>query len=120
MESLFFDSTHLHITTWVIAIALFFIALSKYSTGLHMALRLFYVLVLVTGLLLFIQHHGIDDMMYGLKMLAGLLTIGLMEMVLVRKKKGKEISKVLVGVLVLLIITLYLGFRLPVGMNFFA
>ncbi|KMY53194.1 hypothetical protein AC623_03675 [Bacillus sp. FJAT-27231] len=120
MESLFFNSTHLHITTWVIAIILFFIAVSKYSTGAHMALRLFYILVLITGLLLFIRHHGINDMLYGMKMLAGILTIGLMEMVLVRKKKGKDTSKVLIGAIVLLIITLYLGFKLPMGLNFFA
>ncbi|KAB7704969.1 DUF1516 family protein [Bacillus aerolatus] len=120
MESLFFNSTHLHITTWVIAVVLFFIALGKYSTGAHMALRLFYVLVLATGLLLFIKHHSINDMLYGMKMLAGFLTIGLMEMVLVRKKKGKETSKVLIGTIVLLIVTLYLGFKLPVGLNFFA
>lgn len=116
----FFDSTHLHITTWVIAVILFFIAYSKTSTGVHMALRLFYVLVLATGLMLFGKHHSINDMLYGMKMLAGILTIGLMEMVLVRKKKGKDTSKVLIGMVLLLIITIYLGFKLPLGLNFFA
>ncbi|WP_203364174.1 YisL family protein [Bacillus sp. REN10] len=120
MEALFFNSTHLHITTWVIAIILFFIALGKTSTGAHMGLRLFYILVLGTGLLLFIRHHSINDMLYGMKMLAGILTIGLMEMVLVRKKKGKETSKLLIGAILLLIITLYLGFKLPMGLNFLA
>ncbi|WP_100330567.1 YisL family protein [Bacillus xiapuensis] len=120
METLFFNSTHLHITTWVIAIILFFIALGKYSTGTHMALRLFYILVIATGVLLFVRHHSMDDMLYGMKMLAGLVTIGLMEMALVRKKKGKETSMMLIAAVLLLIVTLYLGFRLPMGFNFFA
>ncbi|HZG70065.1 MAG TPA: YisL family protein [Chondromyces sp.] len=118
MSDIFFN-THLHITTWVIAIILFFIALSNGSKMVHMLLRLFYILVIVTGVVLFSRYHSVDDMLYGMKMLAGLLTIGLMEMVLVRKKKGKNTSGVLIGTIILLIVTLYLGFRLPIGMQFF-
>ncbi|OLN23825.1 hypothetical protein BTO30_02450 [Domibacillus antri] len=109
------SNTHLHITTWAVAVILFLVAVTKPSKGVHMALRLFYVLILISGLLLFIQYNSVDPMMYGLKMLGGILTIGLMEMTLVRKKKGKGTGGVLIGAIVLLLITIYLGFDLPVG-----
>ncbi|OMP67109.1 YisL family protein [Domibacillus epiphyticus] len=108
-------NTHLHITTWAVAVILFFIALGKPSKGVHMALRLFYVLILISGFLLFMKYNSVDPMMYGLKMLGGILTIGLMEMTLVRKKKGKGTSGVLIGAVILLLITIVLGFRLPIG-----
>jgi peptidoglycan/LPS O-acetylase OafA/YrhL len=109
------SSTHVHITTWVVAVVLFFIALGKPSKGVHMVLRLFYVLILISGFLLFVKYSSGDPMVYGLKMLGGILTIGLMEMTLVRKKKGKGIGGVLIGAVVLLLITIILGFRLPIG-----
>ncbi|OKL35854.1 DUF1516 family protein [Domibacillus mangrovi] len=107
------SSTHVHITTWVVAIILFFIAFGKPSKGLHMALRLFYVLILITGFMLFVTFDSLNPMLYGLKMLGGILTIGLMEMTLVRKKKGKGTGGVLVGAILLLLITIILGFALP-------
>lgn len=107
------SSTHVHITTWVVAIILFFIALGKPSKGLQMGLRLFYVLILITGFMLFVTFDSLNPMLYGLKMLGGLLTIGLMEMTLVRKKKGKGNGGVLAGAIVVLLITIILGFALP-------
>ncbi len=107
------SSTHVHITTWVVAVVLFFIALGKPSKGLHMALRLFYVLILITGFMLFVTFNNLNPMLYGFKMLGGILTIGLMEMTLVRKKKGKGTGGVLVGAVLLLLITIILGFALP-------
>ncbi|MGG3449530.1 DUF1516 family protein [Domibacillus aminovorans] len=107
------SSTHVHITTWVVAVVLFFIALGKPSKGLHMALRLFYVLILITGFMLFVTFDSLNPMLYGFKMLGGILTIGLMEMTLVRKKKGKGTGGVLVGAVLLLLITIILGFALP-------
>ncbi|MET1029489.1 YisL family protein [Domibacillus tundrae] len=107
------SSTHVHITTWVIALILFFIALKKPSTGVHMGLRLFYVLILVTGFMLFVTFDSLNPMLYGIKMLAGIITIGLMEMTLVRKKKNKSNGGVFAGALVVLLITIILGFALP-------
>lgn len=107
------SSTHVHITTWVIALILFFVALKKPSTGVHMGLRLFYVLILVTGFMLFVTFDSLNPMLYGLKMLGGLIAIGLMEMTLVRKKKGKSSGGVLIGAILVLIITIVLGFALP-------
>jgi len=89
------SQTHLHITTWVVAIVIFLIAalMGKQSKGLHMTLRLFYILIIITGGALFIE--GMDygmGMLYGFKFIGGILVIGMMEMVLVRQKKNKPTS----------------------------
>lgn len=122
----FLASTHLHITVWVLAIALFFIAYlmpasAKNTKIVHMILRVDYIFVILTGVALFIE--GMDfgmGMLYGLKFIAGILVIGMMEMALVKKKKGKP-STLFVGLMLLfLFIALFLGFKLPMGINFLA
>ncbi|MFD1031208.1 YisL family protein [Metaplanococcus flavidus] len=119
------DTTHLHITTWVIALVLFLAAAfmnpeSKGRKIVHMVLRLFYILVIITGLTLFIAHSSFDAMEYGLKFLFGILTIGMMEMVLVRGKKGKSVTMFWILFVVFLLVTMFYGFKLPIGFNFFA
>lgn len=119
------ETTHLHITTWVIAILLFVIAAfmapeSKGRKIVHMVLRLFYILVIITGLALFIEWSSSDAMQYGLKFLFGLLTIGMMEMVLVRGKKGKSVTLFWILFAVFLAVTMFYGFKLPIGFNFLA
>ncbi|MCA1056408.1 YisL family protein [Rossellomorea aquimaris] len=121
-----FDNTHAHITTWVIAIILFFVAVGLHNAGkakgmkvVHMILRLFYLLIILTGALLFWKHQGIDPALYGIKGLVGIWVIGMFEMLLVRMKKGKD-TKVFWMLLALsLIIVLFLGFRLPLGIHIF-
>ncbi|WP_088005676.1 YisL family protein [Indiicoccus explosivorum] len=122
---LFTDSTHLHITTWVIGLILFFAAAamaadSKGRKITQMILRLFYVLILITGGVLFFAYSSADAMEYGLKFLFGLLTIGMMEMVLIRGKKGKSTGLVWLLFAIFLFVTLFFGFRLPIGINFLA
>ncbi|MGE7917161.1 YisL family protein [Lysinibacillus xylanilyticus] len=117
------SQTHLHITTWVVAIVIFLIAafMGKNSKGLHMALRLFYVLIIITGGALFIT--GMDygqGMLYGFKFIGGILVIGMMEMVLVRKEKNKPTGMFLILFAVFLLITMFLGFKLPMGQSFLA
>ncbi|UJF25963.1 YisL family protein [Planococcus sp. 107-1] len=119
------DTTHLHITTWVIGIVLFLVAafMNRESKGrkiVHMILRLFYILIVISGLALFIAHSSFDAMQYGLKFLFGLLTIGMMEMVLVRSKKQKPVTLFWVLFAVFLFVTMFFGFKLPVGINFLA
>lgn len=119
------DTTHLHITTWVIGIVLFLVAafMNRDSKGrkiVHMILRLFYILIVISGLALFIAHSSFDAMQYGLKFLFGLLTIGMMEMVLVRSKKQKPVTLFWVLFAVFLFVTMFFGFKLPVGINFLA
>lgn len=118
------DTTHLHITTWVVAIILFLVAafMQRDSKGrkiTHMVLRLFYILIIITGLTLFIEWSSSDPMLYGIKFLLGILTIGMMEMVLVRSKKQKPVTMFWALFAVFLFATMFIGFMLPVGMNFF-
>lgn len=118
------DTTHLHITTWVVAVILFLVAAfmqrdSKARKIMHMVLRLFYVLIIITGLTLFIEWSSADPMLYGIKFLLGILTIGMMEMVLVRSKKQKSVTMFWALFAVFLFATMFIGFMLPVGMDFF-
>lgn len=119
------DTTHLHITMWVVGIVLFLVAAfmhrdSKGRKIVHMITRLVYFLIIITGLTLFVAHSSFDAMLYGLKFLFGLLTIGMMEMVLVRGKKQKPVTLFWALFAVFLLVTLFLGFKLPIGFNFFA
>ncbi|MGM0897762.1 MAG: YisL family protein [Bacillota bacterium] len=119
------DTTHLHITVWVVGVVLFLVAAfmhrdSKGRKIVHMITRLVYVLIIITGLTLFIEHSSFDAMLYGLKFLFGLLTIGMMEMVLVRGKKQKPVTLFWALFAVFLLVTLFLGFKLPIGFDFLA
>lgn len=117
------DTTHLHIFTWVVGVIVFIIAavMPKESKGrkiAHMIARLFYVLILASGLFLFMAHSSIEPALYGVKFLAGLIVIGLMEMVLIRSSKAKNVSGLWIGFFIILLVTLYLGFYLPMGSSF--
>ncbi|RPF57590.1 YisL family protein [Abyssicoccus albus] len=113
---------HAHITAWVIGVILFLIAYNNISDQqgptpqykvLHMVLRVFYVIIIVTGIVLFMDAMGIDGMMYGIKFLLGIITIGLMEMTLIKKKKAKKSRGFFIGSIVALILTIALGLHLP-------
>ena len=122
----FLASTHLHITTWVIGIILFFVAVtlkngSKGQKITHMVLRLFYVFIILTGVALFMAGMDSDmGMLYGFKLIGGVLIIGMMEMILVRMKKQKATTMFWILLFVFLFITMFLGFKLPMGINFLA
>ncbi|WP_434121035.1 YisL family protein [Salinicoccus roseus] len=115
---------HLHLTALVLAIILFIITYnsidspdgeSKYSKALHMVLRLIYLIILFTGLMLFLDFSSGDQMMYGLKFLAGLITIGLMEMALIKQRKKGTGRNLVIALVVFLIVTIALGIYLPAG-----
>ena len=120
------STTHLHITTWVIGLILFFLAATGIvkSKGVHMALRLFYILIIISGGALYYKYAiefrapegGMD---YDMKFLFGILLIGMMEMVLVRQKKNKSTTIFWGLFVVFLFLTLFYGLKLPIGMNFF-
>ncbi|WP_172369905.1 YisL family protein [Sporosarcina jiandibaonis] len=116
---------HFHIFTWVVGIILFLVAAvmangSKGRKIVHMSSRLFYVLILVSGAILFMNHSGLDPALYGVKFLLGLVTIGLMEMVLVRSSKEKNVTTLWIFFFIFLFATMFLGFKLPMGINWFA
>ena len=119
------NTTHLHIFTWVVGIILFLVAASMDTESkgrkiLHMFARLFYVLIVISGALLFFKYSSLDGALYGVKFLLGLLTIGMMEMVLVRSSKNKSVNVVWILFFVFVLATMFLGFKLPIGINWFA
>ncbi len=120
--------TDLHITTWVIALVLFFIAAlsSKKLTGVQMALRVFYILIIITGIALFLEHRDLivsmndgSGMTYDMKVLFGILIIGFMEMILARKNKGKSSTIFWALFAVSVIAVFYLGLGGGIGFNLF-
>jgi hypothetical protein len=118
--------THAHITAWLLAIILFFVGISLHNQQkdraaniVQMILRALYLVILVTGGYLLYLYSSIDHMLYGMKGLLGIVLIGLMEMVLIRKGKGKNINGLLIGFFIVFVIVLFLGFKLPLGFKFF-
>ncbi|WP_226682643.1 DUF1516 family protein [Sutcliffiella horikoshii] len=113
--------THAHISTWAIALILFVVVLFLTKAGKEkgakitaMVLRVFYILIVVTGLQL--GWAWITNGQYVLKMVLGIVVIGLMEMIAVRTRKGKSTVVVWVLFVVVLAYILHLGFSLPMGM----
>lgn len=116
-------NTHAHVTSWVVAIILFVIAATvlnkagkeKSQKIVKMTLRLFYLFILATGALLLFGGVVIDGEYIG-KAVLGILTIGFMEMILARSSKGKPIGLFWVLFIIVLILTIVLGAKLPLGM----
>ncbi|RID86200.1 DUF1516 family protein [Peribacillus asahii] len=114
------DTTHLHITTWVIGLILFFVTYSMLKGGnpkakmMHMITRLFFILIFLSGGML-ISDFGV----YATKMIVGLLVIAFMEMVLVRTAKRKSTGVMWTLFILSLLFVLYLGFSLPLGITIF-
>ncbi|MEK5443800.1 YisL family protein [Fredinandcohnia sp. FSL W7-1320] len=115
--------THAHVTSWVVAIILFVIAATvlnkagkeKSQKIVKMTLRLFYLFILATGLLLLFSVSKIDGEYIG-KAILGVLTIGFMEMILARSSKAKSTGLFWVLFIIVLILTIALGAKLPLGM----
>ena len=122
------STTHLHMTTWVVGLVLFFIAAfsAKKLTGVHMALRVVYILIIISGTALFLEYRDMiasmndgSGMTYDMKFMFGILIIGFMEMVLVRKNKAKSTTVVWALFAISLIAVLYLGLGGGIGLNLF-
>jgi uncharacterized membrane protein SirB2 len=122
--------THAHITAWAVGIILFFVAYTMYKNRnskakmVHMITRLMYILIIITGFLLYQSimktATGNIHMWYGMKMLVGVWVIGAMEMVLVRTKKEKSTNGAWIQFVIALLVVLYLGLRLPLNWAPFA
>lgn len=114
---------HAHITAWLLGIILFIVAVSmkngneKTQKIVHMILRLFYILILVSGLVILFSGISINGEYIG-KAVLGFLVIGMMEMILTRGRKGKSTGLFWVLFIIILILTISLGLRLPLGMDF--
>lgn len=115
---------HLHILSWVVLIIVFFASYSnfsdrlgpsKYFKPLLMVQRLFALLVIVSGIMIFMQYMKVDSALYGIKFLLGLITIGMMEMTIAKKKKKKPSRTFFYIALLFIILTIGLGIHLPMG-----
>ena len=112
-------TTHLHITTWVVTLVLFFIAaVGVKPKVVHMILRLFYILTIISGAALFFEYRSAFGFEYDIKFLLGILVIAMMEMVLVRQKKNKPTTVFWVLFALFLFAALFYGFKLPMGLDF--
>jgi len=117
--------THAHITTWVVALILFVVAIAFQAKGhektkmVHMLLRLFYILIIATGAWI-LHSMSSFPFLYIVKVIVGLWVIGMMEMILVRTAKGKNTNVLWLQFIVAFVIVLYLGFKLPFGFSFFS
>ncbi|MDM5187458.1 YisL family protein [Bacillus sp. DX4.1] len=121
-------TTHMHITAWALGLILFFVAYSMYTAGrkgkgVHMGLRLMYIIIIVTGFLLYQSimktATGNAHMWYGLKMLIGVWVIVAMEMILVKTSKQKPTGAFWIQFIIAFVVVLYLGLRLPMGFDLF-
>lgn len=119
---------HTHVLLWILLLVTFFVAFSMYKNGksaakgVHMAFRLLLLLTFGTGLYLYITIMGQSanpDGLYHAKITAGLLVLIFGELTLVSLKKGKSYSGFLLGFAVLVLVTIFLGYSLPYGMQFF-
>ncbi|AXI08754.1 DUF1516 family protein [Oceanobacillus sp. 143] len=121
--------THMHITSWVLAIILLIIAIMLRKQGkakpakiVHMILRLDYLFILYTGgALLAMYFSNIVMPIFAeamVKGLAGIWLIAAMEMILIKISKGKPTTSAWIQFVIALIIVLVLGFvRLPLGID---
>lgn len=124
--------SHMHIMSWVAAIVLLFIAMSLLKKGnqssykmTHMILRVVYLIIIGTGTMMILSIDSFSKLPAGMsgeyisKVVLGVASIGLMEMVLGKMSKGKSAKGMLIGLAVVLILTVSLGLRLPIGFDFF-
>ncbi|KIQ95702.1 hypothetical protein LH47_00133 [Anoxybacillus thermarum] len=117
--------THAHITSWVVALILFVVAIAFQAKGhektkmVHMSLRLFYILIIATGAWI-LHSMSSFPFLYIVKVIVGLWVVGVMEMILVRTAKGKNTNVLWLQFIVAFVIVLYLGFKLPFGFSFFS
>lgn len=122
---------HLHLTAIIVGVILFIAVYGMYKKNntaenkpaliMHMVLRVFYLLVLFSGIMVYVGNmEGISNagshMQYGIKALLGILSIGLMEIAIVRLKKNSAKANVLMVICIIAIIaTVIMGSVLPLG-----
>ncbi|MGD6817710.1 YisL family protein [Metabacillus sp. 113a] len=112
---------HLHITSWILGLVLFFAAYYLHTSGnakaskiVHMILRVFYILIIVSGVTVVLGIYGMYAE-YIIKGVSGLWVIASMEMILVRSRKGKPVRSFWIQLIIALVLVLLLGWRLPLG-----
>ncbi|MFD1735266.1 YisL family protein [Bacillus salitolerans] len=108
---------HAHVSAWFVTLILFFVALFLIRAGkkkplkiVQMVLRLFYLLVLGTGLHLLAAAYQFKVLEANIKGLIGLWIIFLMEFILTRGGKGKPTKVFWIQLVIALILVFYFGY----------
>lgn len=117
---------HSHVASWALLLVTFALAWFGYKNGgkigkiAHMSYRLFMVLVLVTGVLFYLNiEKGDIRMYYDIKMTLAIVSLFIGEMTLVRTKKKRPTGLLFAAFLILILATIFLGYALPYGQAFF-
>lgn len=111
---------HSHITSWVLAIVLFFVALGLHKSGkakgakvVQMIARLLYLFIIGTGIWILSSISSISTL-YVIKSIVGIIVIAMLEMILVKTSKGKNTGIYWVLFIISFVAVLYIGFmKLP-------
>lgn len=100
---------HTHSFSWIIMVILFLVSffVSKQKVT-HMILRLFYIIMIFSGGYMFFS--GEYNLAFHLKILCAIIVIGMMEMILVRHKKGKNTLPFWIVLGITLITVLLVGY----------
>ncbi|WP_257349223.1 YisL family protein [Pseudalkalibacillus decolorationis] len=110
---------HAHVSSWAVAIILFFVSYFLLRAGkakgqkiTHMILRLFYVLIVITGGMMFVNYLqiGFVEIPLFIKAILGIWVIAAMEMVLERGKKGASTTGSWIQFVLALILVLIFGY----------
>lgn len=112
----------MHITAWALGIILTVIVATMYGSGkmkpgkiLHMILRLVYLLIIGSGIGLFMDYTNYPTSLF-IKLIAGLWAVVAMEMITVGGSKKKAVGMWWVQLIIAIAIAIYLGFGvLPMG-----
>jgi uncharacterized membrane protein SirB2 len=115
---------HTHITGWALALILFLIMVflqhkGKNTKVLHMILRVLYLVIFGTGIMLLFGLYQVT-FLYILKTVLGIWIIALFEMILLSANKPQNTQNLWIQFALILITLLYLGFKLPLGLKFFS
>lgn len=116
---------YLHLVSWLAILILTVIAWAIYPkavkgfTILQMIDRVFYLLIIFSGIMMMGNSFATNWLLAILKILLGIVVIGVVEMLLSFRKQQKPTMVFLILFLVLLILTIALGFYLSGGYPLF-
>ncbi len=107
---------HAHVTSWFLALVLFFVGYYLLRTGkekpkkiVHNILRLFYLLIIGTGFYMLAAYYSFYDTAI-FKGILGLWLIFSMEMILVKDSKGKKTFAYWIQFLISLVLVMFYGY----------
>ncbi|MBC1940203.1 YisL family protein [Listeria welshimeri] len=116
---------YVHLISWVAIVVLTVTALAIYSkstkgfTILQMVNRIFYILVILSGVMM-VQYSVEQSWILAVfKILMGIIVIGVVEMLLSYRKQQKPTGMFLMIFIIVVVITVSLGFYLSGGYPLF-